>query len=208
MNVPQSPPGYPDVPSRFSPLDPPWSDLVDKLRSGEPSGMEDLYRIFHKGIRFQLFRRLGPQDVDDRVHDIFLTITQSIRKGELREPDRLTGYVRTIVRRQIAMLINGAIQTRRTYTDLDSLGALSDRRPNPEHSAIAQEHFELAARILQSLSRRDRDVLIRFYLREQSSGQICCEMKLTETQFRLIKSRAKARFGELGRTRLAARLKL
>jgi RNA polymerase sigma factor (sigma-70 family) len=170
--------------------------------------MEDLYRIFHKGIRFQLFRRLGPQDVDDRVHDIFLTITQSIRKGELREPDRLTGYVRTIVRRQIAMLINGAIQTRRTYTDLDSLGALSDRRPNPEHSAIAQEHFELAARILQSLSRRDRDVLIRFYLREQSSGQICCEMKLTETQFRLIKSRAKARFGELGRTRLAARLKL
>jgi hypothetical protein len=31
-------------------------------------------------------------------------------------------------------------------------------------------------------------------------------MNLSETQFRLVKSRAKARFGELGRRRLALRL--
>ena len=42
-----------------------------------------------------------------------------------------------------------------------------------------------------------------FYLREQSQEQICEEMKLTETQFRLLKSRAKARFGELGKKKLA-----
>ncbi len=43
------------------------------------------------------------------------------------------------------------------------------------------------------------------YLREQKAEQICSELKLTQTQFRLIKSRAKARFGELGRARLAQR---
>jgi hypothetical protein len=32
--------------------------------------------------------------------------------------------------------------------------------------------------------------------------EICVEMGLTETQFRLLKSRAKARFGELGKRRL------
>jgi hypothetical protein len=42
-------------------------------------------------------------------------------------------------------------------------------------------------------------------LLEQTQEQICAEMNLTETQFRLLKSRAKARFGELGRRALTRR---
>jgi RNA polymerase sigma-70 factor, ECF subfamily len=57
-------------------------------------------------------------------------------------------------------------------------------------------------RVLESLSRRDREILIRFYLQEESQDQICRDMELTETQFRLLKSRAKARFGELGKKKL------
>ena len=49
--------------------------------------------------------QLGPQDLDDRVHDTFLVAAQSIQRGELREPDRLMGFVRTIVRRQVAAQI-------------------------------------------------------------------------------------------------------
>jgi RNA polymerase sigma-70 factor (ECF subfamily) len=41
-------------------------------------------------------------------------------------------------------------------------------------------------------------------LKEQSQGQICREMDLSETQFRLLKSRAKAKFGEIGKKALAA----
>jgi hypothetical protein len=32
------------------------------------------------------------------VHDVFLIIVQSIQKGELREPERLMGYPRQILR--------------------------------------------------------------------------------------------------------------
>ena len=56
--------------------------------------------------------------------------------------------------------------------------------------------------VLYSISERDREILTRFYLREQSQEQICEDMNLTETQFRLLKSRAKARFGELGRRKV------
>jgi len=52
------------------------------------------------------------------------------------------------------------------------------------------------------LKDHEREILRRFYLEEQTQEQICAEMGLTETQFRLLKSRAKARFGELGRRRL------
>jgi DNA-directed RNA polymerase specialized sigma subunit len=60
----------------------------------------------------------------------------------------------------------------------------------------------LATKILKSISQRDRDVLTRFYLMEQSQEQICMDMNLTDTQFRLLKSRAKARFAELGKRHL------
>jgi RNA polymerase sigma-70 factor (ECF subfamily) len=58
--------------------------------------------------------------------------------------------------------------------------------------------------VLRELSERDREILVRFYLKEEPQEQICREMSLTETQFRLLKSRAKAKFGEIGRKKLAS----
>jgi len=194
-----------DVQTVPAPPDPSWSSLVEQIRAADPSGMEGLYSILAKGVRYYLWRQLGPQDLDDKVHDLFLTVNQSIRNGELREPERLMGYVRTIVRRQVAADIHGAVQSRRTRVALDSGVPLSDHRPDPEHQLIERQNQDLAMRILGSLHKRDRQVLTRFYLREEPAEQICREMDLTETQFRLIKSRAKARFTELGRRRLAPR---
>lgn len=185
--------------------DPSWSGLVERIRGGDPSGMEDLYRVFSKGIRFHLYRQFGPQDLDDKVHDAFLVITQSIRRGDVREPERLMGYVRTVVRRQVAAHIQDVVEQRRNWTEVELGFSLRDRRPNPEHALIQRQNQELALRILNSIPKRDREVLVRFYLQEQPSRQICRDLGLTETQFRLIKSRAKARFGELGKRCLCRR---
>ena len=121
----------------------------------------------------------------------------------MREPERLMGYVRTIVRRQVAAHIDNVVQSRRNQTDLEYGLALSDLHPNPERRVINEQNLALAMRILNGLHKREREVLMRFYLKEQTADQICREMDLTGTQFRLIKSRAKARFGELGKRRLA-----
>jgi RNA polymerase sigma-70 factor, ECF subfamily len=180
-----------------------WGVVVGRIQAGDPSAMEDLYRVFSAGVRFQLWRQLGPQDLDDNVHDVFLAVAESIRKGDIREPDRLMGYVRTVVRRHVAGCIGDAARQRRKQTGLDSGMALYDDRPDPEHRAMNLQRAELAESILKTIPKRDREVLIRFYLREQPAAQICGEMDLSETQFRLIKWRAKARFGELGKSRLA-----
>ena len=63
----------------------------------------------------------------------------------------------------------------------------------------AAERAEIARKVLNGVSRRDRDILNRFYVLEQSQEQICADMGLSYNQFRLLKSRAKARFGEMGK---------
>jgi len=180
-----------------------WAELVERVRSGQTDGLEDLYQLFSRGVRFYLCRQLGPQELDDKVHDTFLVVVQAIRRGELREPQRLMGFVRTIVRRQVAAHIDKVVHTRREQLDLDSSMRVADGRENPEESAIFQQRSALIRLVLDELSGRDREILTRFYLWEQSQDQICMEMLLTETQFRLLKSRAKARFGELGKKKLA-----
>ena len=184
---------------------PSWAHLVERVRNADSLAIEELYGLFSRGIRFYLCRHLGPQDLDDRVHDAFLAVMQSIQAGELREPERLLGFVRTVVRRQVATEIDHAVHARRNRFSHDVLATLHDRETGPEEAAIERENQDLSMRILRSIPPRDREVLIRFYLREQTAEEICRELDLTETQFRLIKSRAKARFGELGKARLARR---
>lgn len=185
--------------------EPCWTDVVQRIRGGDPAAMEELYRVFTRGVRFLIHRQLGPQDLDDRVHDAFVLVTQSIRQGDVRQPERLMGYVRTVVRRQVASRIGDAVRARHSLTDLDAGAVLRDGAPDPERCAIQRQNQELALRMLGSIGKRDREILIRFYLREQSAAEICRAMHLTGTQFRLIKSRAKARFGELGKRRFSRR---
>ena len=180
-----------------------WVELVDRIRSGQSDGMEELYRLFSRGIRYYLCRQLGPQELDDKVHDTFLVVVQAIRRGELREPQRLMGFVRTIVRRQVAAHIDKVVHDRREQMEFDAGVRVIDPHENPEESAIFHQRADLIRRVLEELCPRDREILTRFYLYEQSQNQICTEMSLTETQFRLLKSRAKARFGELGKKKLA-----
>jgi RNA polymerase sigma factor (sigma-70 family) len=179
---------------------PDWADTVDRIRAGDPLAMTELYGVFTRGIRYLLLRTLGVEELDDRVHDCFLIVTEAIRAGELRDPARLMGYVRTVVRRHIAATIEETIARRRTSVEFeDSLFTVSDWKNNPEQSLLADQRADIARRVFKGVSRRDREILRRFYLLEQPQEQICEEMSLSYNQFRLLKSRAKARFGKLGR---------
>src|SRR5882672_2288065 len=97
-----------------------WLGLVESIKNGERSGMEELYRVFSRGVRFYLCRQLGPQDLDDKIHDTFVIVVEAIRNGELREPERLMGFVRTIVRRQVSAQIGRFVQGRKEQAELET----------------------------------------------------------------------------------------
>src|SRR5450432_4870426 len=109
--------------------------LVSQIKSGEEAGMEQLYKLFRRGIRYYLCRQLGPQELDDRMHDTFLIVVKAIRRGDLREPERLMGFVRTVVRRQVAAHIDKVVHNRREQAEFDSTVRVADPRGNPEEAA-------------------------------------------------------------------------
>ncbi len=61
--------------------------------------MEDLYRVFSRGIRYYLVRQLGNQEMEDRIHNAYVIVVQAIQAGTLRSA-RLMGFVKTVARRR------------------------------------------------------------------------------------------------------------
>jgi RNA polymerase sigma-70 factor, ECF subfamily len=179
-----------------------WANIVQLIRSSQSDGMEELYQCFSSGMRFYLCRQTGPQDLEDRLHDLFIVIVQAIRRGDIREPERLMGFVRTVAKRQVSAYIRHVVSARKEDSDIQSERDILAVGGGPEQAAIFHQRQGLIDMVLAELSDLDREVLIRFYLKEQDANQICLEMELTETQFRLLKSRAKARFGTLGKKAL------
>jgi RNA polymerase sigma-70 factor (ECF subfamily) len=179
-----------------------WSGLVARIRAGETDGMAELYQLFSTGIRFYLARRLGPGPMEDKVHETFVAVVQAIRRDELKEPQRLMGFVEAIVLEQVEHHIERAVRTKKAERR-----AVSNelRRENPEEIVAFHQRMELIHQVLATLSPRDREIVTRFYLREQTQEEICQQMGLSETQFRLLKSRANARFLELGKKLLSPR---
>ncbi len=108
-------------------------------------------------------------------------------------PPRLFSVYLTVVQRQIAAHIEGAAHAYQMPPD----GPQASAGRNARAESVLNGDTELIHKVVSELSETDREVLRRFYLSEQSPEEICREMSLTETQFRLIKSRARARFAEL-----------
>jgi RNA polymerase sigma-70 factor (ECF subfamily) len=174
-------------------------DLVQRIEQGDESGMEHLYQLLSSGIRFFLMRRLQHPDVEDEVHEVFVDVVSAIQRLEIRDPSRLMGFVRTVIQRKLAKQIDHLVRSRGERAAYDDIQHVPDGKKTPEQIVAAKELDGLVSATLNELNPRDRELLVRFYLWEQTGEQICKEMSLSATQFRVFKSRAKARFGDLGR---------
>lgn len=183
-----------------------WKSVVEQIRAGDPAGQATLYDVLGSGARLFLKRRLpSSEDVEDRVHDVFVIVIDTIRRGELREPERLMGFVGTVLSRQLNAEIGRLVQSRNTAADPQESADLSAAEPTPEQAAITRQNIDLMKQLLSKLNTRDLEILTRYYLHEEPEEQIRREMALTTDQFNLVKSRAKARFAKLVQRRLTRR---
>jgi len=181
------------------------ASLVARLLVGDIDAMLELHQIIDTGFRFTLAQRVGFQDLEDSLHDAFIEVLRSIQRAELRDARRLMGFIRIVVQRMGNSRRSRNAQDHHENVELDERCVMPEPRNNPEKNLIARQKENLIQHVLEVMSPRDRDVLNRFYVQEQTQERICAEMKMSPVQFRLLKSRAKDRFGDRGRQSLLPR---
>jgi RNA polymerase sigma factor (sigma-70 family) len=127
---------------------------------------------------------------EDCVQEALIAIVQNLRRREIKEPKALPAYVRTILLRVAADKRNGAKRMIGGECFEATVATASDAGKTPEEYADAQKTGTLLRAALQKLADHEREILKRFYLDDEEPRHIRESMGLSETQFRLLKSRS------------------
>ncbi len=179
----------------------PWTRLTYQVQAGHRGAIEELYQHVTRWTRCYLSRAAGPGIAEDRVHDTYLAVLRKIQEGDLRDPKLLPPFVVGVVRNLLAAEAARRARHKETAWDETLDATVPTAGPNPEELLADSQRRQQLLALLDQISSRDREILTRFYLREQPRERICSEMGLTDTQFRLYKSRALARLGKIGQAR-------
>lgn len=170
-----------------------WRRIVSQIQAGHPDGQRALWEEFSRGLIVYLAHELRREDVDDKLQDTLMAAFDRIKNGQIDDAERLPGFVRRIAHRKVADFIEAVTRRRTESSPLDPEMEVIDPQPDPEQEFLERQRGEMAARLLTRLDELDRQILSRFYLRQQPAEQICEELGLSETQFRSRKHRAKER---------------
>lgn len=165
-------------PARCRKHEPETERLIRLIRAGDAAGAARLCAMLEGGIRFFLKRSLGSACAND-VQAVLLRVLQTIRRGDLSNPDELIPFALATVKDQIL--------------------ARAREERDEHHCQAARESAENAAmgRVLQEILPREREILVRFYLHRQTPAQIMKDLNITPAEFRSAKTRARIRFAEL-----------
>src|SRR5262249_31676850 len=138
-----------------------------------------------------------PSAREDIYQETFCVVLQKIRRGEVREPERLSGFIVSLARN---LMIEQFRRTSRRLAREEpvDLAELHSPEPSPIDRVMQQQRKVLAQRVLASMpSERDRAVLSRFYILDEDKDCICEDLGLSSTHFNQVLFRARERFRKL-----------
>jgi RNA polymerase sigma-70 factor (ECF subfamily) len=187
-----------------TPLQPPLHDTSDwepqevvrRIRAGDPGAENELVQRYQRGVAAVL-RRTGaePSVAEDLSQETFAMGLRKIREGEVRQPERLAGFLCSLAR-------NLAIEHFRRAGVRRLAGSPDEDVASPAASPLDEllraERAGLVRAVLAELpSERDRQVLFRFYLAEEDKDQICRDLGLSSLHFNRVVFRARERYREM-----------
>lgn len=142
------------------------SELFDLVHASEPSAAAPLYERFANGVRAILRHKVPDADLEAGVFHVLVTVARAIRQGQLQDPSRLLSEVRAVTNEYAA-----------------SLAAAQKFPASQSHRAFLDE-----------LKPQEREILVRFYCKEQREDQIAREMQIPRETVSSVRRQARKHF--------------
>jgi RNA polymerase sigma-70 factor (ECF subfamily) len=188
------------------PLPSPFQDdLVGRIVAGERQAEEALVGYYGEGLQFLLRRwTRDAATAEDLFQETVRLALEKIRGGEVREPGKLAGFLRSLAKNlAIHHYRRGAVREERER-DLDSAPPVAAGEPMEALAHLLRaEKAALVRQAIAELPReRDRQVLFRFYIAEEDKERICADLGLASQEFNVVLFRARQRYRKLLAERL------
>ena len=162
------------------------SSLAERVRTREPSAEEELVSLFGDRIRVLVLARTGdPETARDLAQEVMLAVVRALRDEQVREPERLAGFVYGTARN----VINNYLRARSRLPREDSIDAAL-HLATPTEAVEGSERIALVRRAMASLEATDRKILLLTLVEGLKPGEIGIRLGLTSEVVRARKSRA------------------
>src|SRR5215218_100121 len=175
------------------------ADLVLRIRKGDPRAEEELIARFGEGLTFLLRRwTRGHSDAEDLYQETFRLGLEKVRRGEVRDPERLAGFLRSLARNLSIEHYRKAARRGSREEEIETAADVSNPDTGQLGQLLRKEKVNLVRQLLDELgSERDRQILFRFYIAEEDKESIRSDLGLTAPEFNLVLFRARRRYRDL-----------
>jgi RNA polymerase sigma-70 factor, ECF subfamily len=174
------------------------SDLVSRIRKGDQQAETQLVERYSRAV--MIIIRRGVSDtasVDDLHQETLWMVLKKIRRGDVREPKKLSGFVCSVARNLVIEHFRDAVRQER-LTETEKAMSLAHPAPNPLEELMHKEQADLVRRTLKEMpNERYSQVLFRLYIAEDKKEQICADLGLTSIRLNLVLHRARERYRDL-----------
>jgi RNA polymerase sigma-70 factor (ECF subfamily) len=168
------------------------AELVVRIGSGGDTEAEaELFRRMAPRVRLYGLRHLrNAAAAEDLLQEAMLTTLVALRKGRLREPEKLGSFVLSTCRLMVWGERRGAS---RKAELLEQFGAnLPEASPPPEPRLDGERLLEC----LRNLKERERSVVVMTFYDERSGSDVAGFLGVSEANVRVIRHRAIHRLRE------------
>jgi RNA polymerase sigma-70 factor, ECF subfamily len=172
-----------------------YSSTVSPISPLDRREIERLIAKNYVGLRRLISQRAGDPEVGaDLLNEAICTTWEKWQAGLIEQPNQIAAYVF-----QVAMnLLRNYRRNIGVRPDKRVDAAAIDLLPAADNEAVELRIAGRVKKLLHNMgSARDRLVLTRFYLDEESKESICAELGLESAQFDKVLHRARGRLREL-----------
>ena len=184
------------IQSYENPDDVPPEVLVAEIRRGSARAEDLFYRKYVKGLILMLERRMGDRArAEDLAQDALMTVLERLRTTGSDKPESLGSFLHQTAKYQFIGWL------RKSVNQTEWKASVEDHAEETTavEDDLDRERAREQVRILISEMKvaRDRELLYRFYVRDQAKPVICEALDLSPTHFDRVINRARNRFKEL-----------
>ncbi len=172
-------------------------EWVRRIKHGDPTAESELVKCYGLAIRLILLKHTGnSQLANDLSQDTFIVALRKLRAGDLKKPESLAAFIRqTAVNISIQHFRKEKRYVNNSDGIIEQLIAHRDHKVEKLDSRTTRETLN---KVLNQLSvARDREILRRFYLKDEDKAEICIDLQLSAVHFDRVLYRAKKRMREL-----------
>ena len=170
------------------------TDLVERIHAGDKQAESALVARYRPRLLHALARMTPDFSfAEDAANEALLTVITQLRNAPIDSPARLGGYLygvaKNVVRSERRKF------TKESETEPELLDLVAAESPN-QSELLEQMDISLSVRqVMDEVSNeRYREVLLRYYLRQEDKDEICAAMSLSRRDFTQVISRARKSF--------------